>query len=95
MSLVNSIRIITEAPILILVFREKDEVWKEGDYLSIGCSVEHITLRATDLGLGTLWIRDVIYMKSEIAKLFEKQNMELVTGITVGYSTEYPYERKN
>lgn len=54
-SLINSIRIISEAPVLILVFREKNELWKEGDYLSIGCAVEHMCLRATDLRLGTLW----------------------------------------
>lgn len=94
MSLINSIRVISEAPILILVFRDKNDAWLEGDYLSIGCAVEHIALRATDLGLGTLWIRDVVYMKSEIAKVFGKQKMELVTGITVGYSTEYPYDRQ-
>lgn len=94
MSLVNSIRIISEAPVLILVFREKNDNWYEGDYLSIGCAVEHIALSAVDLGLSTLWIRDVIYQRNNIAKLLKKDNMELVTGITVGYSTEYPYERK-
>lgn len=94
MSLVNSIRIISEAPVLLLVFRENNMDWLEGDYLSIGCAVEHICLRATDLGLGTLWIRDVIYMRKEIAKLFNKEDMELVTGLAIGYSTEYPYERK-
>lgn len=94
MSLVNSVRIISEAPVLLLVFREKNIDWLEGDYLSIGCAVEHICLRATDLGLGTLWIRDVIYMREEISKLFKKNNMELVTGLAIGYSTEYPYERK-
>lgn len=93
MSLVNSIRIINEAPVLILVFRENNDNWKEGDYLSIGCAVEHICLRATDLGLGSLWLRDVIYMRKEIAKLLKKEKMDLVTGITIGYSTEYPYER--
>lgn len=94
MSLVNSIRIISEAPILLLVFRQKVLEWFEGDYLSIGSAVEHICLRATDLGLGTLWIRDVIYMREEISKMFKKSDMELVTGLAIGYSTEYPYERK-
>lgn len=94
MSLVNSIRIINEAPVLILVFREKNPDWLEGDYLSIGCAVEHIALRGVDLGLGSLWVRDVIYMREEISKEFNKEDMELVTGITLGYSTEYPYPRK-
>ena len=93
-SLINSIRIINEAPVLILVFREDNPNWLEGDYLSIGCAVEHICLRATELGLGTLWVRDVIYKRKEITKYLGKDKMQLVTGITVGYSTEYPYERK-
>ena len=93
-SLVNSIRIINEVPIFILVFRKKNDDWKDGDYLSIGCAVEHMVLRATDLGLGSLWIRDVIYMKKEIAHAFGKEDMDLVTGLALGYSTEYPYERK-
>lgn len=33
-------------------------------------------------------------MRDAISKLFNKKDMELVTGITLGYSTEYPYERK-
>ena len=94
MSLLNSIRVINEAPVFILVFRKNDKRWKDGDYLSIGCAVEHICLRATDLGLSTLWVRDVIYMKEEISKLINKKNMDLVTGVAVGYGTEYPYERK-
>ena len=33
-------------------------------------------------------------MREEIAKFLKRKDQELVTGITVGYSTEYPYERK-
>lgn len=93
-SLAGSIKVIREAPILILVFRNPNENWLEGDYLSIGSAIEHICLRATDLGLGSLWIRDIIYTRDEIAKEVGHEDMELVASVAVGYSTEFPYERK-
>ncbi len=80
--------IIKEAPILILVFRPKDDNWIIGDSLSIGASIEHICLRATDLGLGSLWIRDIVYTKEEIAKLVNKSHKELISAISIGYSNE-------
>lgn len=93
-SVLNSIRVIKEAPILILVFRKYDKDWTEGDFLSIGASIENLCLRATDLGLSTLWIRDVIYTREEITNFITTEDKELVSGISVGYSTEFPYERK-
>lgn len=93
-SVLNSIRVIKEAPTLILCFREYDKDWTEGDYLSIGAAIENLCLRATDLGLSTLWIRDVIFTKDKIRDKITTKNMELISGIAVGYSTEYPYPRK-
>lgn len=92
-SVYGSIKVIKEVPIFILVFRENNDNWKEGDYLSIGSAVEHICLKATDLGIATLWIRDVVYTRDKITKFLHKENLELVTGLAVGYSIEYPYER--
>lgn len=80
--------IIKQAPILILVFRNKDDNWLVGDALSIGASIEHICLKATDLGLGSLWIRDTIYTKNEISELVGKNNMELICAVSIGYSNE-------
>lgn len=93
-SIVNSIRIIKEAPILILVFRPHGEDFHDSDYLSIGSAVEHICLKATDFHLGSLWIRDIIYTKNEIEQLFAQQNRELVASVAIGYSAEEPYPRK-
>ena len=84
-SVIESIEIIKEAPVLILVFREKNPNWLEGDYLSIGCAVEHICLSATNLGLGSLWVRDVIYTRIDIAKYLGFADLELVTGVVIGY----------
>ena len=93
-SVIESIKVIKQVSTLILVFRKKDDTWFEGDYLSIGCAVEHMVLRATDLGLGSLWLRDVIYLRTEITKLFNLNNMELVTGLAIGYSSADSYRAK-
>lgn len=93
-SVAGSIRVIKEVPVFILVFRNKDDNWKEGDYLSIGCAVEHISLGAEDLGLASLWVRDVVYTREKIANYVGKSHMELVSGIALGYSDEPLYERK-
>lgn len=93
-SVINSIRVIKEAPILILVLREYNKDWTDGDYLSIGAAIENLILRATDLGLSTLWIRDVIYTNKEIVEYVTDNSKELISAIAVGYGSEYPYERK-
>lgn len=85
--------IIKQAPILILIFREKDDNWIVGDNLSIGACVENMCLRATDLGIGSLWIRDTVYVADEIAKMLNHQNMELNCALALGYAKESPKER--
>lgn len=93
-SLVNSIRIIREAPILIVVFRPISKDFRDADYLSIGSAVEHICLKATDYNLGSIWLRDVIYAKNEIERIFSYQDMELVVSVAIGFSNEESYPRK-
>ena len=85
--------VIKEAPILILVFKPNEDNWIIGDSLSIGAAIEHICLRATDLELGSLWIRDIIYTQKEIANLVGKDNMELISAISIGYPDENRKQR--
>lgn len=91
-SVPTTARVIREAPVLILVFKEYNENWTTGDTLSIGGAVEHICLRATDMGLGSLWIRDTVYTQKEIAKLVEEEK-ELICAISIGYPNQDPHQR--
>ncbi len=91
-SVPTTARVIREAPVLILVFKEYDENWTTGDTLSIGGAVEHICLRATDMGLGSLWIRDTAYTQKEIAKLVGEEK-ELICAISIGYPNQEPHQR--
>lgn len=88
-----SANVMKQAPILILVFKPKEDNWIIGDSLSIGAAIEHICLRATDLGLGSLWIRDIVYTQNEIANLVGKSYMELISAISIGYPDESPKQR--
>lgn len=84
---------IKEAPILILVLKQYEDNWIIGDSLSIGGAIEHICLRATDLGLGSLWIRDIVYTQKEIAKLVKHEDLEVISAISIGFPNENPTAR--
>ncbi len=85
--------VIKEAPILILIFREKNDNWIVGDNLSIGACVENMCLRATELGLGTLWIRDTVYVAEEISELLNHKELEMNCAVTLGYPNQFPAAR--
>lgn len=85
--------VIKEAPVLILIFREKNDNWIIGDNLSIGACVENMCLRAVDLGLGTLWIRDIVFVSKEVSEMLGYSDMELNCAVSVGYQNEYPNQR--
>lgn len=84
---------IEQAPVLILVFREGDGFSLErNDILSLGASIEHILLKATDMGLGSLWICAMYKVREEIQKLVGI-DLELYSSIAIGYSDEDPSPR--
>jgi len=78
---------------LIIVLKNYEDNWITGDLLSIGAAIEHICLRATDLHLGSLWIRDIVYTKKEIANLIGHSDMEVISAISIGYPDENPNQR--
>lgn len=86
-------KIIKQAPILVLIFREKNDNWIIGDNLSIGACVQNMCLRATDLGIGSLWIRDTVYVAEDVAKMLGHGDMELNCALALGYANEEPKMR--
>ncbi len=85
--------VIKEAPILVLIFREKNENGIISDNLSIGACVENMCLRATELEIGTLWIRDIVYVAETVAKMLNHENMELNCALALGYANQNPKQR--
>lgn len=89
----SSANIIKAAPVLILVFKDKDEDWDVGDTLSIGAAIEHICLEAVNLGLGSVWLRDTEYTKTEICTALGYPELDLISAVCIGYPNEDPAPR--
>ena len=89
----HTAKVIKGAPHLMLIFRENDPVWRDGDLLSLGAGIEHMALKAVDLGLGSLWIRDVIYTSKEIQEYVGYPQLHLVCAFALGYAAEDPAPR--
>ena len=85
--------VIKQAPILVLIFRPKDDNWIVGDNLSIGACVENMCLRATDLGIGSLWIRDIVYVSKQVAEILGHGELELNCAVAFGVPNESPNPR--
>lgn len=85
--------VIKEAPILVLIFRKKNDNWVVGDNLSIGACVENMCLRALELGIGSLWIRDTVYVAEDIAKFLNHEDMELNCAVSLGIPNQEPKQR--
>lgn len=99
----NTLRIMEEAPVLILVLNENGkspflDVDADGriaeicDTLSIGASIENMLLRAEEMGLGTLWIANTCFAYRELTEYLET-DAQLIGAVAVGYAAEKPGER--
>lgn len=99
----NTLRIMREAPTVIMVlntngsspFADIDtfaRITEICDSLSIGAAIENMLLKATELGLGTLWIANTCYAYSELADFIGTTD-QLIGAVAIGYADEAPTPR--
>ena len=99
----NTLRIMREAPMIIVVlntngrnpYEEIDtdhRISEICDSLSIGASIENLILKATELGLGTLWIANTFFAYPELVEYIGTE-YQLVSAIALGYPAEEPNAR--
>ena len=62
------------------------------DLQSIGAAIQNMLLAATDLGIGSLWIADVLYAVTEL-KTWLKEEGQLVAAVSFGIADESPDAR--
>ncbi len=79
------------ADTLLLIWNTSKNNWAGSEH-SCCALMQNILTKATDLNIGSLWIGDVILLKNEIQKYFEK-DYSLVGAITLGYIKEQPKYR--
>jgi nitroreductase len=97
----GSARVVAQAPVTVLVFnaehRHQGLIFDQGvynapDIQSIGGMVQTMLLAAQDLGLGSLWICDVLFAYPQIRDWLGRDE-ELVTAVSLGYAAEAPPPR--
>ena len=90
-------KFIAEAPVLIVACKVRDGFlmggWYDSAILDIGIAVDHMTLQATHLGLGTCWIGD--FNEKLVKELLEiPENVRVVALLTLGYPREKKIPKK-
>lgn len=99
----NTLRIMREAPVLIIILNTNGSSPFENidtdkriseicDSLSIGASVENMLLKATALGIGSLWIANTCFAYHELIDHIETIH-QLVGAVSLGYADETPAAR--
>jgi nitroreductase len=70
-----------------------DQIFQElVDVQSIGAAIQNMLLAATDLGIGSLWIADVLYAATEL-KAWLGETGQLVAAVSFGVPDEHPDAR--
>ena len=60
---------------------------------STGGAIQTMLLAAHDLGLGALWICDILYAEREVKEWLGREEQTLVACVTLGYAAESPQAR--
>ncbi len=98
-----SFRIMAEAPATLLVFDPDDQPpWQPKDARgqlmlmvnsqSVGAAVQNMLLRAQELGIGSLWICDILFAHEELCAWAGRQGL-LAAAVSLGYAAEQPFAR--
>lgn len=98
-----TVQIMEQAPVTIFVFNpEGMHPWLAhsinqnfGNLVnlqSVGAAIENMCLAALDMGLGSLWIADVLFAYDELCA-FLKQDCQMVAALSIGYPAEQPDAR--
>jgi nitroreductase len=74
-------RIIENAPACIAVFVDKDSIYDElKDHQAMGACIQNMLLAAHALGLGTVWLGEILKNSDKVGSL-----LELMAVVAIGY----------
>ena len=98
-----TLRIMKQAPVIIFIVNSlgidiqcslnlEEHVYEICNAQSIGAAIENMTLTATELGLGSLWICDTYFAQKELNHWLNTAG-ELIAAMAIGYPDEMPAAR--
>lgn len=99
----NTLHVMQQAPVLIFILNAlgqslqtnltaEERIAEICNAQSIGAAVQNMTLAATELGLGSLWICDTYFAYAELAAALHAEG-ELFAALALGYAAEAPLPR--
>lgn len=99
----HTLKIMTQAPVTIFVINQlglpfkdaigaEERIYEVCNAQSIGAALENMTLAATELGLGSLWICDTFFAQAELNTWLHSDG-ELFAAMTIGFADEKPPAR--
>ncbi len=99
----HTLQVMRQAPVVIIVMNtngqspyeeiDTDRRFSEiCDSLSIGASIENMLLKATQLGLGTLWIANTCFAYHDMMQVIQAPG-QLIGAVALGYPDEQPSKR--
>ncbi len=65
----------------------------KADTLSVGAAVENMILKATELGIDTTWLCDVLFIDDVINEYLDLKDKELICGVAFGYRNQNPIRK--
>lgn len=74
--------------------KNKKTHYKKPDYLSLGAAIENMALKCSDLGLGSSWLCDTLYIEDEINNYLNVSDLEQISTLVIGYPKEIPNRRE-
>ena len=98
-----TLSIMKQAPVIIFVVNRngtdirkdldtEERIYEICNAQSIGAAIENMTLTATELGLGSLWICDTYFAYEELTEWLGTEGA-LYAALAVGYADESPAPR--
>jgi len=84
--------IIENAPLNILVFLDLKESYdRTKDIMAIGAAIQNMLLEAVELGLGAVWLGEILKNKEKVNSLLNLHSeLELMAVISIGYPKAEP-----
>ena len=86
----HSFEIMVQAPVVIVIFNAHMMPHPaKPDIQSVSAAIQNMLLKAYDIGLGSLWICDILYVEKEVNEYLETE-MQLVASIAIGHPASDP-----
>ncbi|MBD3260487.1 MAG: nitroreductase family protein [Candidatus Altiarchaeales archaeon] len=88
--------LIKQAPLCIVVFLDCERSYdREKDFMAVGACIQNMLLTAHDLGLGCVWLGEILNQRKQAEKALECPSFcELAAVIAVGVPDEKPTSKR-